>query len=249
MCGVDFVSKQLHGVPRHARWGTKPVSVGPTETEKGDLASGSAVAGWVQGVAVTAVGAGLGFGIGRRLGAVAGGVLSGLFAVPFGRAVAECRPYHGSARGVRRCILDATWSSLNTWAGAIYYGLHRMAGNHHDVVRSTGSGSIWLVNGVVPRYATTIGTVKAGSTDAVDRHEEIHVFQARLFGPLYLPLVVLNYVVATVVPYWLLFYDKARYPITGFASYFEHGVYPHVWNELWAYRATGRVTEGGRRRS
>ena len=50
--------------------------------------------------------------------------------------------------------------------------------------------------------------------------------------------MVLNYIVATLIPYWLLFRDKDRYPITGFASYFENGVYPHVWNELWAYRAT-----------
>ncbi len=199
---------------------------------------GAAIAGWVQGLAVTAVGAAIGYVMGEGLGALVGGGISGVFAIVYGRAVAQCRPYQGSALGVWRCIVDATWSAVNTWAGAIYYGLHRLAGNRHDVARSTGRGSIWLVNGVVSRYATTIGPVKAGSNAAIDSHEEIHILQARLFGPFYMPLVVANYVVATIVPYWLLFYDKDRYPVRGFTSYFEHGVYPHVWNELWAYRAT-----------
>jgi hypothetical protein len=150
------------------------------------------------------------------------------------------RPYEGVG-GLRRCLIDATWSALNTWAGAVYYGVLRLTGNPLDAGRCRGKGSIWLVNGVVARYATTIGCVKAGSNDRIDRHEEIHVFQARLFGPLYLPLVGLNYAVATVVPYWLfLFRDPVKRPIKGFRSYFENGVYPHVWNELWAYRATGR---------
>jgi hypothetical protein len=198
---------------------------------------------WVPGVAlglsVTATGWVLGLLAGGRVGAAVLGLLSIPFAVTFGRAVVQGRPYLGR-RGLARCAVDATWSSLNTWAGALYYGIHRLAGNTHELAKSNGKGSIWLRKGVVAKYATTIGPVKAGSSDSLDRHEEVHVFQARLFGPLYLPLVALNYVVATVFPYWLLFRDRARYPITGLASYFENGVYPHVWNELWAYRVSRR---------
>lgn len=196
-----------------------------------------AISGWVVGLSVTATGAALGFLVGDAVGAGIVGGLSAVFAISFGRAVAQGRPYAGGL-GAWRCFVDATWSSVNTWAGAAYYAIHRLTGNSHDLAKSAGKGSIWLTRGVVAKYATTIGTVKAGSSSAIDRHEEVHIFQARLFGPLYIPLVILNYVVATVVPYWLLFRDKARYPITGFASYFENGVYPHVWNELWAYRAT-----------
>ncbi|MBA2281983.1 MAG: hypothetical protein H0W25_12240 [Acidimicrobiia bacterium] len=158
--------------------------------------------------------------------------------------MARGRPYVG-ARGAWRCGVDATWSSLNTWAGALYYAAHRLTGNQPDFAKTVGRGSVWLTRGVVPKYATTIGPVKAGSSDRVDRHEEIHVFQARLFGPLYLPSVALNYVVATVLPYWLLFRGRSRRPITGVASYFEDGVYPNVWNELWAYRATARKRAPG----
>jgi hypothetical protein len=195
----------------------------------------AAFAGVVQGLVVAAVGALLGFLIGGWIGLVIGLVLLGAFAIPYGRAVAQGEMYAGDALGVWRAILDATWSSLNTAAAALYYGIHRLTGNTHNLARTKGSGSIWLDKGVVTAYATTIGTVKAGSNDHIDRHEMIHVFQARLFGPLYLPLVGLNYVLATVIPYWLAMEHD---PITGFGSYFEKGVYPHVWNELWAYKAT-----------
>ena len=195
--------------------------------------------GAVLGVSVALTGAALGALAGGRAGAVVGGVVSVPFAVVFGRAVVQGRPYEGT-RGALRCAVDATWSCLNTWAGALYFGVHRLYGNTHELAKSQGRGSIWLQKGVVRKYATTIGPVKAGSSDTIDRHEEVHVFQARLFGPLYLPLVALNYVVATVVPYWLLFRDRDRYPITGVASYFENGVYPHVWNELWAYHVSRR---------
>jgi hypothetical protein len=198
---------------------------------------GAAVAGWVQGTATTLTGAVLGLLAGGRPGAALAGALSAVFAVPFGQAVVRGRPYHGPG-GVRRCVVDATWSSLNTWAGSIFYGVLRLAGNPLDLERTHGAGSLWLINGVVPRYATTIGTVKAGSNPRIDAHEEIHVLQARVFGPLYLPLVAVNYVVATVLPYWLLFSDRPGYAIDGVGAYFEKGVYPHVWHELWAYRVT-----------
>ncbi len=200
---------------------------------------GAAIAGWVQGMATAGVGAVMGFLAAGRVGAAVGGALSGVVAIPFGRAVARGQPYQGPG-GLRRCIVDATWSALNTWAGALFYGILRLRGNPLDVDRTRGRGSIWLVHGVVPQYATTIGMVKAGSNERIDRHEEIHVLQARLLGPLYLPLVAINYVIATLVPYWLLFSDRASYSVDSVAAYFERGVYPHVWHELWAYRVGRR---------
>jgi hypothetical protein len=195
------------------------------------------VPGLVLGASVVVTGWVLGDLFAGRAGAVVLGAVSIPFAWVFGRAVVLGQPYAGG-RGAWCCAVDATWSSLNTWAGALYFGAHRLAGNSHLAAKSAGRGSLWLERGVVPKYATTIGPVKAGSNDRIDRHEEVHVFQARIFGPLYLPLVGINYVVATVLPYWLLFED--RKPIRGFASYFEDGVYPHVWNELWAYKVSRR---------
>lgn len=200
--------------------------------------SAHGVAGVVQGVAVTVFGVLVGLLLGGDVGAIVGGVLLGLFALPYGKAVTEGQMYASDALGIWRFFLDATWSVPNTAAGALYYGVHRMTGNTHDLAKTHHSGAIWLVRGVVPRYATTIGAVKAGSNERIDDHEMIHVFQARLFGPVYLIGVGLNYVIATILPYWLLF--KHRRKITGFGSYFEDGVYPNVWNELWAYKVARR---------
>jgi len=196
------------------------------------------VAAVVQGVVVVLVGALLGsvFGV---VGAVVGAVISLPFALAYAIGVGRGCPYADGRRGARRCLVDATWSGLNTWAGAVYYGAHRFRRNTLEPERSRGTGALWLTNGFTPKYATTIGTVKAGSNDRRDRHEQVHVLQARLFGPFYLPLIGLNYVVATVVPYWLLFRGASRRkPITGFRSYFEDGVYPNTWHELWAYKVT-----------
>jgi hypothetical protein len=195
----------------------------------------ASVTGWISGIVVALVGAAIGslFGL---IGALIGLVVFGAFAVPYGMAVAAGKMYDGDAINIWRFIFDATWSSLNTAAAAIYYGVHLVTGNTLNVALTQGTGAIWLDKGVVPQYATTIGTVKAGSNASIDDHEMIHVFQARLFGPLYLILVGINYVIASIVPYWLLMKHK---PITGFGSYFEDGVYPHVWNELWAYGAAG----------
>jgi hypothetical protein len=44
--------------------------------------------------------------------------------------------YAGDALGVWRAILDATWSSLNTAAAALYYGIHRLTGNTHNLART-----------------------------------------------------------------------------------------------------------------
>ncbi|MFP3907786.1 MAG: glycine zipper family protein [Acidimicrobiales bacterium] len=204
----------------------------------------------MQAVGVTAVGAVLGWLVGGTVAALVLGGVSLVFAVAFGLAVARGEPYRGSSLGAWRAVIDATWSALNTWAGAIYYATHRVFGNPHDPQRSRGTGSIWLERGFIPHgrdpvtgqrtwYATTIGTVKAGSYPAVDPHEQFHVFQARLLGPFYLPLVAINYVVATIIPYWLVVPSDKRRPVTGVFTYFTHGVYPHVWNEAWAYHSKG----------
>src|SRR6266508_6880368 len=128
-------------------------------------AATTALAAWVQAVTVTAVGALLGLVAAGPVGARVGGVVSALFAVAYALAVARGRPYEDGARGLRRWLLDCTWSGPNTWAGAIYYGVHRLFGNTIDPERCRGKGSIWLVRGIVPKYATTIGPVKAGSND------------------------------------------------------------------------------------
>jgi hypothetical protein len=180
------------------------------------------------------------------IGAVAGpvGVAAGLLicalpALVLGRAFAAARPYPTSPRGLMIFLVDHTWSLVNTLAGAVFLTVAQRAGNRIDPDWSRGSGTVHLAAGVFPGYLTTIGTVIAGIDPPVHRHEQGHVFQARLFGPFYLPLVAANYVLATVLPYWWPFHDRVKYPITDLRSYLQRGVYPHVWHEAWCYRVYG----------
>ncbi|QDY08503.1 glycine zipper family protein [Micromonospora sp. HM134] len=184
-------------------------------------------------------GAALGATAGGPVGLLVGAVVGLLVGVPFGWSVAAARVYGPDARGVALFVVDHTWSLPNTAAGALYLALHLVVGHSLDRPTSQHSCRVNLVEGVSPRYATTIGTVCAGSGPGIQRHEDVHILQARLLGPLYLPLVALNYVLFTIAPVWLLWHDHANAPINRFTRYFEIGVYPHVWNEAIAYRIQG----------
>ncbi|MFE9689315.1 glycine zipper family protein [Micromonospora sp. NPDC005806] len=185
------------------------------------------------------LGALLGQLAGGLLGLLVGAVVGLLIGAPFGWAVAAAGTYGADAKGILLFVVDHTWSLLNTAVGALYLALHLVFGHQLDRVISQASGRVNVVEGVSPRYATTIGTVCAGSRPGIQRHEDVHILQARLLGPLYLPLVMLNYVLFTIAPVWLLWHDHTNAPINRFTRYFEIGVYPHVWNEVIAYRIQG----------
>lgn len=191
----------------------------------------------VQGAALVAGGVALGHLTRRRGAAVAAGLAVAAVAVPYAAAVSRHDPYPRTVDGARRWLIDATWSAPNTLAGAAFLLHQRRRGNVERPDRSRGSGSLWLERSAVPGFATTIGIVKAGSNDRVDAHEDVHVHQARLLGPAYLPLVALDYVLATLFPFWLL--DRRRHgpPIRTVSDYFLRGVYREVWHERWAYAA------------
>ena len=93
-------------------------------------------------------------------------------------------------------LLDVTWSILNTAAGLIVWipaALISGAKFQTPDPNSRRSGS--FVYDKNPRGggfdATTIGTVIGGGWSS---HEEIHVWQARIFGPFYMISYVLSYV-------------------------------------------------------
>ncbi|MGC5052337.1 glycine zipper family protein [Micromonospora sp. DT48] len=177
----------------------------------------------------------LGGGVGLLVGASVGLLVGGVF----GWAVAAAEVYAAGPRGVFLFVVDHTWSLLNTLVGASYLAVHLVFGHSLDRSTSRHSCRVNVVEGVSPRYATTLGTVCAGSGPGIQRHEDVHILQARLLGPLYIPLVAANYVLFTIAPIWLLYHDHAGAPINRFTRYFEIGVYPHVWNEAIAYRIQG----------
>jgi hypothetical protein len=149
------------------------------------------------------------------------------------------RVYPPGARGAALIAVDLTWSLPNTVAGLLYLCAHLLAGHRIDRDTAVHSGEIHVIEPVHHAYAMTIGPVVAGASPALRAHESMHVFQARVLGPFYLPMVALNYAVFTLVPVWLLYHDHARWPIRGFTTYFTHGVYPHTFHEVWAFRRCG----------
>ncbi|WBB52624.1 glycine zipper family protein [Verrucosispora sp. WMMD573] len=177
--------------------------------------------------------------VGGSVGLLVGAGIGLLVGAVFGWAVAAAEIYAVSPRGVFLFVVDHSWSLPNTLVGAIYLTLHLVFGHSLDRATSRHSCRVNVVEGVSPRYATTLGTVCAGSGPGIQRHEDVHIFQARLLGPLYIPLVVANYVLFTIAPIWLLYHDHTGAPINRFTRYFEIGVYPHVWNEAIAYRIQG----------
>ncbi|HLY73278.1 MAG TPA: glycine zipper family protein [Planctomycetota bacterium] len=162
--------------------------------------------------------------VGLGLGLVHG------FAMAFG----DCYDYSDGISWFK-FILDNTWSVTNSLAGSIYQTVNLIIFNP---ITQTGAGTGTVVHhrGVIPGYATTVGNVIASDDPGVQPHERLHVLQARIFGPLYLPLVIASYIIGTVLPYWLIYHNYQRWPITSFGTYFMNGVYPHAWNEEWAYR-------------
>lgn len=198
----------------------------------------------VAGVVAGAAPAVVGWLVGVLLGGAAWGTVAAAVGlgtgVAFGWAVAGSASYDlRSSRGVLLLVVDLTWSLVNTVAGAVFLVLNLAVGNRVDRRAGRHSGCVMLHRGIIPGFATTVGTVQAGTTPRIRRHEDTHVRQARLFGPLYLPLVAGHYVVATLVPYWLVGHDRARHPIDSIGAYFLRGVYGNVWHEKWAYAVQG----------
>lgn len=177
--------------------------------------------------------------VGGVIGVVVLGALGLALGALYGLSAGSARAYEGSVRGVAVFALDHTWSVLNTGLGALFLLVNLLRGNGVDAEFTRHRGHLGLREGLLRGWSTTIGPVQAGTDHRLDRHEAVHVLQARLFGPLYFPLVGVNYVVATVLPYWLLYHDGTARPIDGVRAYFRRGVYPHTWHEEWAYRVQG----------
>jgi hypothetical protein len=222
------------------------------------------IAGVISGVVLVATGTLVGAllaGLPGALGGAAIGIAAGL---GYGLTVARAGSYDATPANIGRFVVDHTWSLVNTMVGSLFLLLNLAIRNDLDVDLSRGSSCVVFTRGVIPNrkrivsvmtkagpqrqvvrsyFATTVGNVKVGvrpeSSAGLKRHEDTHVLQARLFGPLYLPLVGLGYVVATVLPYWLLYHDRVARPIRSVRDYFMRGVYPHVWHEEWAYKLGG----------
>lgn len=198
------------------------------------------VAGIIAAVLLTGASVLAGFVTAGPFGLIVGLVLGALIGAVFGWSIASAKSYDfGSPVGVLKYVVDITWSLPNTLVGSFFLVLNLVFGNRIDRTYTPQTGCVHLGKKAFPPYLTTIGTVIAGVDEDVHPHEHGHILQARIFGPFYLPAVVLNYIIASVLPFWWFYHDHKKYPIDGIGAYFLQGVYPHNWNEAWCYGVYG----------
>lgn len=115
---------------------------------------------------------------------ICGAIGAAYSAIAFGRRIYSFGPF-----SILGYLLDMTWSLLNTLASlVVWLPVCMVAGGDYVPPDSTSKRSGTFVYTSNPRGgdygATTVGTVIGGGWSS---HEETHVWQARLFGPFYLP--------------------------------------------------------------
>jgi hypothetical protein len=155
-------------------------------------------------------------------------------------------------------LVDFTWSLPNTIAGFLTQAVYIFFGHpstelsrgHHWIAYKPWTSTQAFGNSVLQ----TVGTVCLGGAGA---HELVHLLQARIFGPLYIPLVIANYVVNFLIQVlwtaligWILYLAGARQTAylcpsptsavgggagsSGAAKFFGW-IYQSTLIELWAY--------------
>ncbi|MFN8073820.1 MAG: hypothetical protein U0Q15_00200 [Kineosporiaceae bacterium] len=97
-------------------------------------------------------------------------------------------------------LIDVTWSLPSTLFGAVVANLiYPIFGTPS---RSASAGQHWIA--YLPRSSSgfgssvlqTVGTVNLGGAG---QHERMHLLQHRIFGPAYLPVIVVSYVVTGAI--------------------------------------------------
>lgn len=142
-------------------------------------------------------------------------------------------------RGWAAFLMDYTWGAAGT---ALGYGLQLvnevMPDSGYDAVLSRRAGAHVYRGGIgIPGFVTTLGnvTTSLGTGPEADSlmldHEMVHVWQSRLFGPLF-PLsyagwMAAGFVVAT--GYWLFHRNQNWSSLVQAAGYYDN-----PW-EVWAY--------------
>lgn len=194
------------------------------------------------------VGAGgglLGAAVGRAvLGGTAGVLLGGVVGAANGVVSGRRRIYDWrSPTGATAFVLDSSWSLGNTAAGLVSHAAGAARGRAGFVTALSARANRHVYRrGFQPRsgFAITLGNVISGAGDAdaprraklVTDHEDVHVWQARWFGPLY-PVLYLGWMVGGAVGGAALWATRRR--DESFAELVESCAYYLNPFEYWAY--------------
>ncbi len=208
-----------------------------TESPDGGSLLEAAAVGVVGGAIGVAVGAP--FGIALPLGAIAAanGAITGW------RRIYDW----GCSAGPIGFVLDSTWALPMTAAGLASQALGVLRGAPgYDASLSRRANRMVFRRGFVPRsgFAITIGNVVSGAGDTslprrrklVTDHEDVHVWQARWFGPLY-PVLYGGWMLAGGAVGIVVWAVKRR--TDPFAKVVESCAYYLNPFEWWAYSRDG----------
>lgn len=154
-----------------------------------------------EALVATAAGAALAGAVGSLVGAaVPAAIVGGVNGYISGRrGVYDWR----SPKGVAAFALDSTWALTTTMSGLLSHAVGAVRGDagYSDTLSRRQNRHVYA-RGFQPRrgFATTLGNVVNGAGDLrtprraklVTDHEDVHVWQARGFGPLY-PVLYLGW--------------------------------------------------------
>jgi len=193
----------------------------------------AAIVGFAGATLAGAVGAAVGLAVPAAVVGGLNGVLSGW------RRVYDWR----SPTGVGAFVLDSSWALPTTLSGLVAHviGAVRSAPGYSEALSRRQNRHVYA-RGFQPRanFATTLGNVVNGAGDLrsprraklVTDHEDVHVWQARGFGPLY-PVLYVGWTVGGAiggVALWAL--ARRDEPLTRVVESCAYYLNPF---EYWAY--------------
>lgn len=198
----------------------------------------------IETLLTAAGGAMLGFGAGLLAGGPLGAVIGATVAGLNGLAAGARRVYDWrGARGWFAFAADSTWGLVTTTAGVCLAAINTLmpSADYSGALsrrrnRQIYDGGFALQRGMALTAGGVISNANPtgrGFNDSfLSRHEELHIWQARIFGPLF-PLVygvwfTGGLVVGTLV--WLFHREESWQDLVRTAGYFDNPF------EYWAYR-------------
>jgi RHS repeat-associated protein len=230
---VGFIAGLAAGLARGEGWGSLLTAL--------ETALTTTFGFWLGGITGFLVGGPAGFFIGAAMGGL-NGLISGMMNI-----------YDwGDWRGWLAFLSDSTWGLVGTTLGNIVHVINVFwpdSNYRYDLSarqnRHVYEGGMYLKNG----FAFTQGNVisNAGQNDPginlsfISDHEELHIWQNRIFGPLfqttYIVWAIGGFIVANIV--WLTDTDEDWGSLVETAAYYDNPF------EYWAYNNDSKWPPGG----
>ena len=164
-------------------------------TDTGKVLGTIAVAPIATGIVTIIVAMAAGLAVGWML------LFGVVFGLLYGLMAGLLRSYDlATPTGVLTLLVDLTWSLVSTIIGFVLGNLIYMFFGTPSRAFSESQG--WIsyaprgTSGFGVDVLQTIGTVNLGGDG---KHEKVHLLQARILGPVFIPLVIVSYIVTGAI--------------------------------------------------